>query len=218
MTSAVPSYDYDYGYSDYGSDFAVVGIIVVLYYLLMLAYLVTNYVLQSLALYRIAKNRGLKNPGLAWVPVANAWTIGAIADHQSSLRGLFQKWRGTLLALSIISACGLVLYFVVAFGIVFSAFFGMATFAAALIPAVLVILVWAFVSVAYSFCTMICLYKIYEELVPQKAIKYIILSILVPLGAPICLLIASKSMIGVPVYQQPYYPPYTPDQNQNTPV
>lgn len=38
------------------------------------------YIFQSLGLYAIAKRRGLKYPGLAWVPLANNYIFGGIAD------------------------------------------------------------------------------------------------------------------------------------------
>ena len=35
---------------------------------------------------------------------------------------------------------------------------------------------------------MVCLYKVFESTVPEKAIKYFLVSLLVPLGKSICLL------------------------------
>lgn len=39
------------------------------------------YVLQALALYTIAKRRGIKKPWLAWVPLVNVWILGSISDQ-----------------------------------------------------------------------------------------------------------------------------------------
>ena len=39
------------------------------------------YIFTALALYTIARRRGIHNPWLAWVPIANAWLLGCIADH-----------------------------------------------------------------------------------------------------------------------------------------
>ena len=206
VTPAVPDYGYDYGYSG-GSALAAFGILIALFYLLIIAYGVTNYVLQSLALYRMAKNRNLKYPGLAWVPVANSWIIGSVVDHHSRIGGIDRQWRKTLLTLSIISAAGVFLYFILAFAASFSMVFGATSAAGLIVILVPVLIIYALSVTANSLCTIICTYKIFEELTPAKAVKYILLTILVPLGGPICMLIASKSMIGVPVYYPPYYPP-----------
>ena len=38
------------------------------------------YVLLALGLWKIARKRGIRNPWLAWIPVANVWLEGSIAD------------------------------------------------------------------------------------------------------------------------------------------
>ena len=202
VTHAVPDYGYDYGYSGV-SALAAFGILIALFYLIIIAYLVTSYVIQSLALYRMAKNRNLKYPGLAWVPVANSWIIGSVVDHHSRIGGIDRKWRKALLTLSIISAAGVFLYFFLGFAVSFSMVTGATPASGLIVILVPVLIIYILAAAANSLCTLICTYKIFEELTPAKAVKYILLSILVPLGGPICMLIASKSMIGVPVY----YPP-----------
>ena len=49
---------------------------------------VASYVLTALALYTVARRRGLKNPWLAWIPVASAWIVGSLSDQpgQESVR------------------------------------------------------------------------------------------------------------------------------------
>ena len=229
MNYVNPEYDYGYGsgYGDYGSSygdygstygdsmgsaFAILGVGLIVFYLLILAYAVLGYVFQSLALYRIAKNRNLRYPGLAWVPVANTWLIGSIVDYHSSINsGIDRKWRKALLAIGIIFSASLFLFYMFYFVLGFSMVFGNMSAAGLIIPLILILLVVSLSSVANSICTMICFYKIYEDIVPLKAVKYLLLTILVPLGGPICLFIASKSMIGVPIYQPAYYPPQDPN-------
>ena len=63
---------------------------------------IVAYVLQALALYTIAKRRGLNKPWLAWVPLVNIWILGAISDqYQSVANGKIKKKRKILLGLSI---------------------------------------------------------------------------------------------------------------------
>ena len=65
---------------------------------------IAMYVLSSLGLYTIARNRGISKPWLAWIPVVNLWTLGAISDQfQYVARGQVHSKRKALLALSIIS-------------------------------------------------------------------------------------------------------------------
>lgn len=60
------------------------------------------YVLQALALYTIAKRRGLNKPWLAWIPVVNVWTLGAVSDqYQEVAKGKKTNRRKILLGLSI---------------------------------------------------------------------------------------------------------------------
>lgn len=60
------------------------------------------YIFQSISLYRIAKRRNIPAPGLAWVPIANIYLIGKIADRvryrSGALISCLRKW---LLGLSI---------------------------------------------------------------------------------------------------------------------
>ncbi len=222
MYSINPGYDYNNSY-DYssgnavGSMVAMFGITILLFYFLIFAYMITSYILQSLALYRMAKNRGLRYPGLAWVPVVNVWTMGSIVDHHSRLKGIDRKWRVLLLTLGIISAVAIMLYIIVSFMMGAAMVFGGRSMALMLILLIPVLLIYALSTAAQSLCTIVCTYKIFEELTPTKAIKYLLLTILVPLGGPICLLISSKSMIGVPVYD-PFHPFAVPNANDSAPV
>lgn len=42
---------------------------------------VVAYILQALALYTIAKRRGIKKPWLSWIPVVNVWILGSLSDQ-----------------------------------------------------------------------------------------------------------------------------------------
>lgn len=54
--------------------------------LVQLAISVVPYVFQSLALSRLAQKRGIANYGLAWVPFANVYLLGKIADDVNYCR------------------------------------------------------------------------------------------------------------------------------------
>ena len=52
-----------------------------------------QYILTSIGLYVMAKNRGIKAPILAWIPVGNAWIIGSLADFFDGLEGKNKNWK-----------------------------------------------------------------------------------------------------------------------------
>lgn len=56
--------------------FAGLGIILVIGLIVGIAF----YVLMALGLYRMAENKGIDNPWLAWVPIGNLWVLGAIVE------------------------------------------------------------------------------------------------------------------------------------------
>lgn len=66
---------------------------------------IAAYVMGSLGLYTIAKRRGLRAPGLAWVPVLSVWTLGSISDHYRQVTaGEKRNRRKLLLVLNIVRA------------------------------------------------------------------------------------------------------------------
>ena len=60
------------------------------------------YVLQALALYTIAKRRGIQKPWLAWIPLVNVWILGSISDqYQYVVKRQVKNKRKVLLGLNI---------------------------------------------------------------------------------------------------------------------
>lgn len=79
------------------------GIILIIW-LIALAFGILMYVFQSLGLYTIAKRRGIDNPWLAWIPVGYQWILGCVSDqYQYVAKGQVKSKRKLLLVLSIIS-------------------------------------------------------------------------------------------------------------------
>lgn len=76
-----------------------------LFALAFLAFGILCYVFQSLSLCTMAKRRGIKNPGLAWIPwVAPYWIAGSLADqYQYVARGQVKNRRIVMLVLSIVA-------------------------------------------------------------------------------------------------------------------
>ena len=79
---------------------------------------IATYVLTSLALYSIAKRRGIHKPWIAWIPIIQVWTLGCISDQYRQVALCETKNRrkvllGTRISMMVISILVLVLCFVI---------------------------------------------------------------------------------------------------------
>ncbi|MDO4608412.1 MAG: hypothetical protein Q4B40_04390 [Clostridia bacterium] len=199
-------------------------IILIFVYLFLFAYLVFSYVMTSLSLMTIAKRRAVQNPWLAWVPVGNYWVLGAIITEYDGRNGIKRRWDKVLLTLGIIFGACVVIFFIAT--IIFVVFaigaqerpslvginVGAAAAAGIWFFAAYIALILC--SVAVSFIALVCYYKLFESTVPEKALKYFLLSFLCPFAAPICLFLCRNKGYEVPnpyIYQTP--PTNIPPQN-----
>lgn len=191
--------------------------IVLVIYLFVLGIGLANYIMRSLALYRIANRRQVPNPWLSWVPIASSWLIGNIADDYDERNGIKRKWRVVLLTLSIISIGGIVVGYIglIAWMVTMTidsrlSYVGNLT---GMITSVIVIYIFiiiaAVVAMAKSFCEVICTYKIFESTVPEKSVKYLLLYLLVPLAGSICLLKCKEKGYSKEIIPAAGYPFYT---------
>lgn len=163
-------------------------------YLAILGISLTDYILSSLALQKIGSRRKVKNSWLVWLPFAHNWALGALADEYDSHINIKRKWRVTLLTLSCCGVAMYILMFFVMFAQVFSLAFqygdsSLPTSETVSVFLTLYILFFAvlFVLAIFGALYNICFFKIFESVVPQKAVLYFVLSLLVPLARGICL-------------------------------
>ena len=180
-------------------------VVALLLYLFFSAILFVRYILYSLGLMGLAKRTGVKNAWLAWIPVANVYVLGATADMLEEKRGLSHKWSKFLLILTVAVAALFTLFFVSLFALVVyigimegigatspDAFFAGEMFLLPMIVFYLIYIVLIVVSMALSYLNIICVYKIFEEIAPQKSIKYFLIYVLVPFGDVYCLFKCKK--------------------------
>ena len=75
------------------------------------------YILQALALYTIAKRRGINKPWLAWIPFGSSWILGSLSDqYQYVTKRAVKNKRKALLGLEIaVSALTAVIIFAAVF-------------------------------------------------------------------------------------------------------
>lgn len=153
-----------------------------------------SYIFTSLSYYTIAQRRQIKNPWLAWIPVGNYWIIGSIADDYDKRNGINKNWRKVLLALALISYGAIVVFYVIMMASVISMAIStgnMEPEVADFIPLFIGMYIGIFVIVlpaaALGACIYVCTYKVFESTVPEKSLKYFLLSILVPFASVVCL-------------------------------
>lgn len=81
----------------------VVGIALAVVAVLFAILGLLSYILRSVALYTIARRRGCKLCGFAWVPVLWNWTLGSVADAHEKTYSRDRRWRVVLLCVSVLA-------------------------------------------------------------------------------------------------------------------
>ncbi len=205
-------------YSDFKTlgDTLVLGVSVlgVLLFIALAIYLVF-YIFESIGLYTMAKRRGIKYPGLAWVPIGNVWIIGSLADHYMNITELRNtKSRYILLWLNIVIGALSVMVSIVLLGFGLSAImeafnsrhyvadsyilsmFGMLGLAGVM---------WL-LAVTQQVFMYIAFYRIFKSCQPSNAVLYLVLSIFVNVSLPFILFaIRNKDEGMIPAYINPPY-------------
>ena len=200
----MPNFDYAPMPMDEGMEILEIFLIFFLgIYLLMFAFMVLSYVLQSAGLYTIAKRRCIRNPWLAWLPVGNMWIMGSISDqYQYVGKGRIRnrrKWLVGLTAVTMLSAIpapviGAIMMLQGAdggtgfmlFWMIFMVLFGL----------------MAVVAVAAMVIEYIALYDLFVSCVPENAVLYLVLSIVFPVSLPFFLFFSRKKDMGMPPRKQ----------------
>lgn len=189
------------------------------------------YVFTALGLYTLAQRRGLRNPWLAWIPVANVWILGSLSDqYRYVVRGQVRSKRKVLLTLNIISTVmGLVMTVVIVAAVVrwvfsFQAGASETEIVNAILGSVMGVLAlcvpWAGVAIASAVLSYMALYDIYTSCDPANNTVYLVLSILFSFTQAIFLFLCRNRDDGMPPRRdaQPQYRPpvQEPWQQQDT--
>ena len=185
--------------------FGVIGVIT----LIAMAWAVVDYVLSSIAFFTVARRRRISNAWMAWVPILRFWALGGICDHYDSTRGFKRSWRKILLTLTIVVVgCGVIFEIVTIAQTVsltltyeYSNYVDVFTVIGSLAGVYAMLIVMIIVASALSVCQMICQFKFFESCRPDDAVKFLLLSLLVPFASPFCLFSCRNYDLGLP--QQP---------------
>lgn len=186
-----------------GVSAAVMTILMI--YLVVLGILgivvLASYIMNAVALSRLASRRGIKRPWLAWIPIGTDWIIGSLADEYDGRNGIKRKFRVVLLvliSLLVVSLCG---YFVGYFYLVITMVSKMSVGVAAtilqdmlggIIICYIAMLIMVMIATALNAMRIICFYKIFESTVPKRAVIYLLLMMMVPLAGSICLMLCKE--------------------------
>lgn len=191
---------------------AISGIILIIVGLLLLAMLVIaviTAILQCVAVYSIAKRRGIGHAWLAWIPIGHAWILGSIADqYQRLANGRFTRRRKVLLGIEI---AGMIIALVSG---LFSGFQTVATglqldanMLAVILLAVSVVMLClelaTFVlSIVQAVFTYISLFELFKSCSPNRAVLFLLLSIFITFAQPILMFVCRKKDDGIPADAQ----------------
>lgn len=200
-------YDYDYSAPVSEAAFGVAGfalVFILLFYLLLLAWCVVNYVLYSLSIYKIAQRRGIHHPWLAWLPLGNVWVLGSISDqYQYVVKNRVCSRRKVLLGLSIGMCATIIPAFIALFSAIFSEITGSYTASEALIGVTVALLLLAYLATVVLTIIMlvfeyIALYDLFSSCDPSNAVLYLVLSILLGVVLPFFLFACRNKDLGMP--------------------
>ena len=193
---------------------------------------IVGYVLLALSLYTIAKRRGIANPWLAWVPVAQIWVLGSISDQfRYVTKAQVKNKRTTLLVMCIIYTVALAVLIVAAL-IGITRFVEFAMYAAEeemtvqamslflkLFGAFLLLMGLA---LAYMIIYFIALYDVFMSVNPGNAVLFLVLSILFSITEPFFIFFNRKKDTGMPprcdVPQAPVAYSYIPEAMAQEPA
>ena len=175
---------------------------------------IASYVLTALALYTIARRRGLKNPWLAWIPVADCWLLGSLSDqYRYVVDGQHKSKRKILLIFRILTAVMWVsligLLIKLCFHAVGSVFWGAMSDGRIfqILHQALNLLVMCLpligISIAYAVFRYMALYDIYKSLDPANCVLFLVLSILFGVTEPFFLFFSRNKDDGMPPRKQP---------------
>ena len=175
---------------------------------------IASYVLTALALYTIARRRGLRRPWLAWIPVADSWLLGSLSDqYRYVVMGEHKSKRKILLFLRIviafmwISLMGLLVN--LCFHAVGSVVWGSINddqifqILHQALNLLVVCLPLIGISIAYAVFRYMALYDLYKSLDPANGVLFLVLSILFGVTEPFFLFFSRNKDDGMPPRRQP---------------
>ena len=158
-----------------------------------------SYIFCGIGYYTLAKRRGIRAPGLAWVPVCGArWIMGSLADQYASLTGSKLRCsRHILLWGELVLTAAAIPLLVSATQLLTAALAGQDVSMQLLqLNGVQTLLNLA--SIALSVMIYIALYKVYKSCDPKHATLFLVLSIIFSITMPFFVFACRNKDLGMP--------------------
>lgn len=159
------------------------------------------YLLESISVYKMAKSAEIKNPWLAFIPVANDWVFGTLAEKYKKKNGTKSARFGIILpvleGIVLIEAIALTIFTVISIkeitGYALDAVNTSSEMAPeqfmSLIPVIILYFALMAVAIAYAVIFFIALWRVYSSFDKSNATLYIVLSVVFTISVPIILFI-----------------------------
>lgn len=159
------------------------------------------YLLESISVYKMAKSAEIKNPWLAFIPVANDWVFGTLAEKYKKKNGTKSARFGIILpvleGIVLIEAIALTIFTVISIkeitGYALDAINTSSEMAPeqfmSLIPVIILYFALMAVAIAYAVVFFIALWRVYSSFDKSNATLYIVLSVIFTISVPIILFI-----------------------------
>lgn len=160
---------------------AIIVIALIAFVVGMLITLAT-YVLQALAIMRMSKKLYIERPWLAWIPIAQSYALGRVAERCDERQGKDVKPWAKILLFAHIG------YYVVY--VVLSGISGLVQLIIPVIGPALLSLLQTALTLAFTVLVYICVWKAFREFYP-KTVNIVVFVVTVVLSVhPITMLIA----------------------------
>lgn len=137
---------------------------------LLFIYIIASYLFVAIGLHKISELRGHNKPWLAFIPIANYYLLGFIADNINSYQNKRSNYRIVLLVLAIIYSLFKVIKNILKWNILNTDNSPYLYFLVSIVVGILTL-----VMLVFSFMV---LYKIYKDYSPDKAVVMLVLSII----------------------------------------
>ena len=159
------------------------------------------YLLESISVYKMAKSAEIKNPWLAFIPVANDWVFGTLAEKYKKKNGTKSARFGIILpvleGIVLIETIALTIFTVISVKVITGYALDAVNTSTemapeqfmSLIPIIILYFALMAVAIAYAVVFFIALWRVYYSFDKSNATLYIVLSIIFTISVPIILFI-----------------------------
>lgn len=159
------------------------------------------YLLESISVYKMAKSAEIKNPWLAFIPVANDWVFGTLAEKYKKKNGTKSARFGIILpvleGIVLIETIALTIFTVISVKEITGYALDAVNTSTEMVPEQfmslipVIILYFALMAVAFAYIIVfyVALWRIYSSFDKSNATLYIVLSVIFTISVPIILFI-----------------------------